>query len=778
MERKIDECEKSQNISSEQTNWTVPQPPPQAHPEQVNAVFTRNGKTNDSPKIQKDPPFPIIVNNKSKKDKPIKTAKRDYHVVKSNEYPFLFGLQKQLKELGDSVVRSRYFRSRLDFVSRHSYAGVSSGYPTVLLVALIVLSRVLVDATMVVENGLTKTSMITHLRSPTLQDMYGGFTLTLLDRLLSKGLRTVKSIPPKSRLGFSRVLKGALDKLLRETLAEPALSLSDTLEEDLESNERNIKKCKRKICDGHYTAAIRVLSSSGLVLDMIKSFPRGTSCGRDGLRAQHLMDCLSGAAVAMSDELNRFYHPGGESILDGNALRCWDRSDDIRSFNVLVDFKNASFGGPEAIYRSPHRVQQGDPLGPLLFALVLHPLICKIKDSFSLSLHAWYLDDGTIVGDTLVVGKVLELIMEDGPRRGLHLNIDKTEVFWPREDPRSRLVGVFPPSIARPLHGVKLLGGPVSVDFDFNSGLVLKRVSKSIELMDVIAKLNDPQCELLLLRACAGISKLYFAMRTCSPQIGNGVHGLDEPTQAILDETDGGIFLYKSPNQAFQFLEDKVLFEHENEHHQKSVSFTDGSDSNTDNSRFVEKLKAMDSQIISLNEELQDMHEKYNELRNGNASKNHLNDDTPMCERREANYIQSEDYQNRNSYDSFSHQSLHDPNDSKKSLTELNNDVRNDLEDFKRLSNMFVKNNINDMILKMKPNEKNFQTKIKKMERKMDEWSKSQNIYSEQTDRTEPQPPPQAQTEHVSAVFTGSGKSDDSLKNQKDPPPITVNKKN
>ncbi|GJS87972.1 ribonuclease H-like domain-containing protein [Tanacetum coccineum] len=69
-------------------------------------------------------------------------------------------------------------------------------------------------------------------------------------------------------------------------------------------------------------------------------------------------------------------------------------------------------------------------------------------------------------------------------------------------------------------------------------------------------------------------------------------------------------------------------------------------------------------------------------LRKGNASKN---DDTPMCERHEANYIKSEDYQNRNSYDSFSHQSLHDPNDSKKSLIELNNDVRNDLEDFKRL---------------------------------------------------------------------------------------------
>ncbi|GKD52272.1 hypothetical protein Tco_1281248 [Tanacetum coccineum] len=67
-----------------------------------------------------------------------------------------------------------------------------------------------------------------------------------------------------------------------------------------------------------------------------------------------------------------------------------------------------------------------------------------------------------------------------------------------------------------------------------------------------------------------------------------------------------------------------------------------------------------------------------------NASKNHLNDDTPMCERHEANYIQFEGYQNQNSRDSYSLQSDYDPNDSEKLLTKLNNDVRNDLEDFKR----------------------------------------------------------------------------------------------
>ncbi|GJT27556.1 hypothetical protein Tco_0907831 [Tanacetum coccineum] len=133
-----------------------------------------------------------------------------------------------------------------------------------------------------------------------------------------------------------------------------------------------------------------------------------------------------------------------------------------------------------------------------------------------------------------------------------------------------------------------------------------------------------------------------------------------------------------------------------------------------------------------------------------------MNDDTPVCERHEVNYIQFEGYQIWDSHDSYPHQSHHDPNDSEKSLTELNNDVKNDLKDFKscihskrtvhdklfdkddqsktdleksitkfldgqRVSNTFVKNNVNDMIIKMKQKEKNFQTKLKNMERKIDE---------------------------------------------------------
>ncbi|GJW67982.1 reverse transcriptase domain-containing protein [Tanacetum coccineum] len=263
-------------------------------------------------------------------------------------------------------------------------------------------------------------------------------------------------------------------------------------------------------------------------------------------------------------------------------------------------------------------------------------------------------------------------------------------------------------------------------------------------------------------------------------------HGLDELTQGILDETAGGIFLYKSPNQAFQFLEDKVLFEldwftkSQNEHHQKYVSFADESDSNSDNSRLMEKLEGltikMDSQFQSLKEEMHEMRKNYNNCGElNNDVKNDL-----------------EDFKRRTRSMRTVHWKLFARDDGKttgvlpkKKSKPINQEpqskadfekLRTKFLDGQRVTNMFVKNNVNDMILKMKQNENNFQTKIKDMERKIDEWEKSQNISSEQTDRTEPPPPPQAHTEQVNAVFTERGKSDDSQKIQTLPPVIVEDK--
>lgn len=50
-------------------------------------------------------------------------------------------------------------------------------------------------------------------------------------------------------------------------------------------------------------AAAPISVDSKALLKAIRSFPKGTSCGRDRLRAQHLLDALSGSAAVISEEL-------------------------------------------------------------------------------------------------------------------------------------------------------------------------------------------------------------------------------------------------------------------------------------------------------------------------------------------------------------------------------------------------------------------------------------------------------------------------------------------
>jgi hypothetical protein len=45
----------------------------------------------------------------------------------------------------------------------------------------------------------------------------------------------------------------------------------------------------------------------------------------------------------------------------------------------------------------------------------------------------------------------------------------------------------------------------------------MKRVFKTMELITAVGKLHDPQCKLLLLSNCAGVGRLFYAIRTCPP---------------------------------------------------------------------------------------------------------------------------------------------------------------------------------------------------------------------------------------------------------------------
>ncbi|KAL6505584.1 hypothetical protein OROHE_022963 [Orobanche hederae] len=367
-----------------------------------------------------------------------------------------------------------------------------------------------------------------------------------------------------------------------------------------------------------------LVADADAIFQCIKSFPKGTSCGRDDLRAQHILDALCGEGSTVSNDLlfaialvvnlwlggrcpmslaefvasapltpllkpdggirpiavgsiwrrlvskvamkgvgkdmarylNDFQFGvgvsgGAEAILHSANRVLSNRHEDGSMTMLNVDFSNAFnmvdrsallrevrvrcpsislwveflYGQAARLYlgdghiMSATGVQQGDPLGPLLFALVLHPLIHRVRDNCNLLLHAWYLDDGTIIGDSHEVAKALDIIREAGPGLGMVLNICKTEIFWPSCNGSQLREDLFPSEIGRPLLGMKLLGGAVSRDEDFIKELSKKRASRAIELMHLLPQLRDPQSELLLLRSCMGIAKLFFGLRMCQPTL-------------------------------------------------------------------------------------------------------------------------------------------------------------------------------------------------------------------------------------------------------------------
>ena len=173
-------------------------------------------------------------------------------------------------------------------------------------------------------------------------------------------------------------------------------------------------------------------------------------------------------------------------------------------------------------------VQQGDPLGPFLFCLVLQQLVQRVKDTCPrLESNKWYLDDGTIAGrpeDTL---KTLHIIREFGPSLGLHLNLSKCEMITNDVDNFDKVVSdhtlsssniTVPVELSRRKTSPNfvLLGAPIgNSDFCLQTVATLRAANKKI--LEQLSKLGDPQVGLLILRICLNFSKFVYLARTTPP---------------------------------------------------------------------------------------------------------------------------------------------------------------------------------------------------------------------------------------------------------------------
>ena len=158
-------------------------------------------------------------------------------------------------------------------------------------------------------------------------------------------------------------------------------------------------------------------------------------------------------------------------------------------------------------------MQQGDPLGPLLFAMVIQQLVNAVREACpNLSLNCWYLDDGVIAGSAKDVLKALEIIQRLGPDLGMDLNLKKNELVKFNKEPDA-----FPPECERFYRNFTLLGSPIG-DGEFCSEYITtytrKRVRHALSSLD---KVRDPQVFHFLVRCCASLCKVVHLLRTVPP---------------------------------------------------------------------------------------------------------------------------------------------------------------------------------------------------------------------------------------------------------------------
>lgn len=196
-----------------------------------------------------------------------------------------------------------------------------------------------------------------------------------------------------------------------------------------------------------------------------------------------------------------------------------------KRFPVLAHWLSTCYGSHsnlwfgEFILSSQKGVQQGDPLGPLLFALTLLDTIKTIEELHPL-LNKWYLDDGVIFGTHETIAKVIAIL--EGPALrdlGLELNPSKCELIWLR--PAFARHDVFPKHFSNRIvdGNFTIVGAPIG-DTKFQDLHIRKITADAQRVWAQLSELQDVQAAYTLFRACATWNKVAHLMRTTHPDVG------------------------------------------------------------------------------------------------------------------------------------------------------------------------------------------------------------------------------------------------------------------
>ena len=217
-----------------------------------------------------------------------------------------------------------------------------------------------------------------------------------------------------------------------------------------------------------------------------------------------------------------------------NAFNCVDRSAVLTAVRRVapqlapwVDFcyrasSNLVLG--QELLKSERGVQQGDPLGPALFALGIHETVLKVKAEVDrrhadeLDFSVFYLDDGVVAGSSRAASLFCTRLREELAGIGLELAFDKCEIVPAARDQHRIPASSFPGFLWIQQGDFKLLEAPIGSEA-FCTEHVNHRIEKAESLLRRIAELGNSQCSYVLLKQCAGFAKLTYSIRTVPPEL-------------------------------------------------------------------------------------------------------------------------------------------------------------------------------------------------------------------------------------------------------------------